>query len=83
MAAESGFQVRHTRVAMLLAKINEKALSDIDLEQRQVSLISHRNLFDAHEVIQAQVLFGVTEIELDSLDANDKRVRGDPQDQSG
>ena len=60
-----GFQIQDTELWIVLSIMLEKDSTEVHHEEGQVGGIGDRFFFDVHKIIQAPVLLGVTEIELD------------------
>src|SRR5690606_39735135 len=56
--------VQDTEGGIILTEGTQKQLADIDHKEREVGGIGDRCLLNIHKILQAPVLFGVAEIEL-------------------
>lgn len=59
------FQIQNTKLRVEPLKAMQEAGTEVDHEEGQVGGIGHGGLSDIHKILQAPVLFGVAEIELD------------------
>ena len=57
-------QVQDAKFGIGRSKSLQQNGTEVDHKERQIGRIGHSDLFDIHKIIQAPVLFGVPEIEL-------------------
>src|SRR5689334_5037505 len=65
LGAIETLQVRHPGLRIKLSQGSEQVGRKVDHKEGEADSIGHRSLFDGHEILQTEVLLGVSEGELD------------------
>ncbi len=60
-----GLQVQDAKLGIDLSAAPQEDVTEVDHEERQIGGIGHGDFFDVHKIIQAPILLGVAEVELD------------------
>ena len=59
------FQIQNTKVRIVFSITPQKNGTEVQHEEREISRVGDSFLFDIHEIVQAPILLGIPEIELD------------------